>query len=114
MKKYDESIEAYQKFLKLSPGHIRSGDVYLEMGKISDLLNDGRNSIIFTREAKQIFLENGDQESVAKTKEFLLEFYEKYEYKSEDFAFYPDSTVEKIFKPFISLFQLLLSFFIFT
>jgi tetratricopeptide (TPR) repeat protein len=110
LKKYDESMEAYQKFLKVSPGHIKTADAYLEMGKTADLMKDGKNSIIFTREAKQTFLESGDHKNVAKAKDMLLKFYEKYEYKSEDFAFSPQSPTEKIFSPIISFFQFLISF----
>jgi len=113
LKKYDKSIEAYQNFLKVSRGHIKTADVYLEMGKTADLMEDGRSSIIFTREAKQIFLENGDQKNVVIAKDRLLEFYEKYEYKSEDFAYAPQSPTEKIFSPIVSFFQFLASFFIF-
>jgi tetratricopeptide (TPR) repeat protein len=113
LKKYEESIEAYQKFLKVSPGHIKTADAYLEMGRTADLMKNGRNSIIFTREAKQIFLESGDQKNVTKAKDMLLEFYEKYEYKSEDFAYSPQSPTEKIFSPIISFFQFLISFVVF-
>jgi tetratricopeptide (TPR) repeat protein len=113
LKKYEESIEAYRQFLKVSPGHIKTADAYLEMGKTADLMEDGRNSIIFTREAKQIFFESGDRKNMAKAKDNLLEFYEKYEYKSEDFAFTPQSQTEKIFSPFISFFQFLISFVVF-
>jgi tetratricopeptide (TPR) repeat protein len=113
LKKYEESIEAYQKFLKVSPGHIKTADAYLEMGKAADLMKDGRSSIIFTREAKQTFLESGDHKNVAKAKDKLLEFYEKYEYNSEDFAFSPLSPTEKIFSPIISFFQFLISFVVF-
>ncbi len=112
-KKYNESIQAYRQFLKVSPGHKKTGAAYLEMAKIADLMEDGRNSIIFTREAKQIFLENGDRKNVIKAKDMLLGFYEKYEYKSEDFAFSPMSTTEKIFSPFVSFFQFLASFLVF-
>ncbi len=113
LKKYEKSIEAYQKFLKVSPGHIKTADAYLEMGKTADLMKDGRNSIIFTRVAKQIFLENGDSINVTKSKDILLDFYEKYEYKPEDFAYSPQSPTEKIFSPIISFFQFLMSFVIF-
>ncbi len=113
LKKYEESIEAYQKFLRISPGHIKTADAYLEMGKTADLMKDGRSSIIFTREAKQTFLESGDHKNVVKAKDKLLEFYEKYEYKSEDFAFSPQSPTEKIFSPIISFFQFLISFVVF-
>lgn len=113
LKKYEKSMEAYQKFLKVSGSHVKTADAYLEMGKTADLMKDGRSSIIFTREAKQIFLENGDRENVSKAKEMLLEFYKKYEYKSEDFAFSPQSPAEKIFSPVISFFQFLISFFVF-
>lgn len=113
LKKYEESIQAYQQFLKANPGHKKTAEVYLEMGKSSDLMKDGRNSIIFTRVAKQIFLENGDRKNLAKAKDMLLEFYERYEYKPEDFAYSPQSTTEKIFSPIISFFQFLMSFVIF-
>ena len=112
-KKYEESIEVYRQFLKVSPGHRDTAEAYLEMGKAADLMKDGRNSIIFTREAKQNFLEGGDIRNVAKSKDKLLEFYEKYEYKSEDFAFTPQSPTEKIFSPIISFFQFLISFVVF-
>ncbi len=113
LKNYEESIETYKQFLKVSPGHRKTAQAYLEMGKAADLMEDGRSSIIFTREAKQNFLESGDIKNVAKSKDILIEFYEKYEYKPEDFAFIPQSPIEKIYTPILSFFQLLISFVVF-
>ena len=60
-------------------------ETFFSLGRLYDRKGDGANAIIHTKKAEEIFLKKEDVKGVAEARRSLRNYYEKYNYKPEDF-----------------------------
>ncbi|GJL77019.1 MAG: hypothetical protein NPINA01_00080 [Nitrospinaceae bacterium] len=75
-------ITKYEEEIKRGAGNV---DAYVSLGKLYDQKGDGANAIIYTKKAEEIFVKNEDIKGVAEARRKLRIYFEKYDYKPEDF-----------------------------
>ncbi len=77
-----QKIENYETSVKQGA---RDPETFFALGKLYDQVGDGANAIIFTKRAEQIFQEEKNVKGVAETRRNLRGYFERYQYKPEDF-----------------------------
>ena len=78
----EERIAKQEGIIKDDP---QNADAHLAVGEAYDELRAGANAIIHTQIAEHLFKEQKNQIGLAKSRRNLRRFFEKYDYKKEDF-----------------------------
>jgi len=79
---HKKSIEHYQRALLLDPDY---DSAHWNLSSIYNQRGDGANAIIHMKKVEEIFLKNEDLKSLADARRRLKVYFEKYNYKPEDF-----------------------------
>jgi cytochrome c-type biogenesis protein CcmH/NrfG len=75
-------IEKYEKELTSEP---KNPETYFSLARLYDQKGEGASAIIYTQKAEEIFLERQDVKGVAEARRSLRHYFNKYDYKPEDF-----------------------------
>ncbi len=75
-------IKKYEKELEGEP---KNPETYFSLAKLYDQKGEGASAIINTRKAEEIFIERQDVKGVAEARRSLRYYFNKYDYKPEDF-----------------------------
>lgn len=78
----EERIAKHEQLIKENPNN---GEAHFALGEVYDEMRDGANAILHTRMAEQLFKEQKNVKGLAESRRSLRWFYEKYDYKEEDF-----------------------------
>lgn len=79
---HEKAIEHYERALRLDPDY---DPALWNLSAIYNQKEDGAEAIIYMKKAEAIFLEREDVKSLAKARKQLRDFFDKYDYKPEDF-----------------------------
>ena len=63
----------------------KNAEAFMALGEAYDEMRAGANAIVHTQIAEQLFKEQGNKIGLAKSRRNLRMYFEKYEYKKEDF-----------------------------
>jgi len=75
-------IEKYEKELKSGP---KNPETYFSLARLYDQKGEGASAIIYTKKAEEIFVARQDVKGVAEARRSLRHYFNKYDYKPEDF-----------------------------
>jgi len=75
-------IEKFEKELKRDP---ENPETYFSLGRLYDEKGEGASAIVNLKKAEEIFLERKDVKGVAEARRSLRRYFNKYDYKPEDF-----------------------------
>jgi len=78
----EERIAKQEGIIKDDP---KNAQAYLVLGEAYDEMRAGANAIVHTQIAEQLFKEQENRIGLAKSRRNLRMYYEKYEYRKEDF-----------------------------
>lgn len=78
----EERIAKQEGIIKDNP---QNAEAHFALGEVYDEVRDGANAIVHTQIAEQLFREQKNKQGLAESRRSLRWFFEKYEYKPEDF-----------------------------
>ncbi len=78
----EERIAKQEGIIKDNP---QNAEAHFALGEVYDEVRDGANAIVHTQIAEQLFLEQKNKHGLAESRRNLRWYFEKYEYKPEDF-----------------------------
>lgn len=78
----EERIAKQEGIIKDNP---QKAEAHFALGEVYDEVRDGANAIVHTQIAEQLFREQKNKQGLAESRRSLRWFFEKYEYKPEDF-----------------------------
>ena len=78
----EERIAKQEGIIKENP---QNADAHYALGEVYDEIRDGANAIVQTQIAEQLYLEQKNKQGLAESRRNLRWYFEKYEYKPEDF-----------------------------
>ena len=78
----DGQIEKYEQEVKLGA---KDPDTFFSLASLYDRTGDGANAIINAKKAEKIFVEQKNVKGTAEARRSLRFYFEKYDYKPEDF-----------------------------
>ncbi len=78
----EERIAKQEGIIKENP---QNAEAHFALGEVYDDMRDGASAIVHTQIAEQLFLEQKNKQGLAESRRNLRWYFEKYEYKPEDF-----------------------------
>ena len=78
----EERLAKQEGLIKENP---KNAEAHFALGEVYDEVRDGANAIVHTQIAEQLFKEQNNKKGLAESRRNLRWFFEKYEYKREDF-----------------------------
>lgn len=84
MGNYKEAAAEFMKAIQINPG---DSDAHYLLGCIYNIIQDGVHAILYTKKAEQLYLKKKDNSGIEGARKNLSEYYGKYGYSPEDFAY---------------------------